>query len=102
MRKRLARAGHERSQYAKKIRGRKAKLYHKKRYAEKVEMRKLLRQHEEKQQTGTVEEPDKGVVPAYLLDRRQQTSGTVLSSMIKQKRKEKAVSYFFFDFRKIE
>lgn len=35
-RKRNARAGHERSQYAKKIRGRKAKLYHKKRYAEKV------------------------------------------------------------------
>lgn len=58
-------------------------------------MRRLLRQHEEKQQTGTSEEPDKGVVPAYLLDRQQQTTGKVLSSMIKQKRKEKAVSILF-------
>ncbi|KAL3997836.1 Ribosomal protein S8e family protein [Acanthocheilonema viteae] len=93
LRKRNARAGHERSQYAKKIRGRKAKLYHKKRYAEKVEMRRLLRQHEEKQQTGTSEESDRGVVPAYLLDRQQQTTGNVLSSVIKQKRKEKAGKY---------
>uniref|UniRef100_A0A0R3S3Q7 Ribosome biogenesis protein NSA2 homolog n=1 Tax=Elaeophora elaphi TaxID=1147741 RepID=A0A0R3S3Q7_9BILA len=101
LRKRNARAGHERSQYAKKIRGRKAKLYHKKRYAEKVEMRRLLRQHEEKQQTGTSEEPDRGVVPAYLLDRQQQTTGKVLSSMIKQKRKEKAVSKHFCNSHKI-
>lgn len=57
-----------------------------------VELRRLLRQHEEKEQKGTKEEPDRGAVPAYLLDRQQQTSGTVLSSMIKQKRKEKAVS----------
>lgn len=66
-------------------------------------MRRLLRQHEEKQQTGTSEEPDRGVVPAYLLDRQQQTTGRVLSSMIKQKRKEKAVSeyfcYTFFSFQ---
>ncbi|VDM11737.1 unnamed protein product [Wuchereria bancrofti] len=93
LRKRNARAGHEHSQYAKKIRGRKAKLYHKKRYAEKVEMRRLIRQHEEKKQTGTSEEPERGVVPAYLLDRKQQTTGKVLSSMIKQKRKEKAGKY---------
>ncbi|VDL85578.1 unnamed protein product [Nippostrongylus brasiliensis] len=34
-RKKQARAGHERSQMAKKLRGHKAKLYHKKRYSEK-------------------------------------------------------------------
>ncbi|KAE9411921.1 hypothetical protein Angca_002987, partial [Angiostrongylus cantonensis] len=85
----MARAGHERSQVAKKLRGHKAKLYHKKRYSEKVEMRKLFKQYEEKQQKGTVEAPDQGAVPAYLLDRRQQTTGTVLSNMIKQKRKQK-------------
>lgn len=56
-------------------------------------MRKLLRVHEEKQQTGTSKGTDEGAVPAYLLDRQKQTTGTVLSSMIKQKRKEKAVSY---------
>lgn len=92
-RKKLARAGHERSQIAKKLRGHKAKLYHKKRYSEKVEMRKLFKQHEEKQQKGTVEAPLQDAVPAYLLDRRQQTTGTVLSNMIKQKRKQKAGKY---------
>uniref|UniRef100_A0A914CXU2 Ribosome biogenesis protein NSA2 homolog n=1 Tax=Acrobeloides nanus TaxID=290746 RepID=A0A914CXU2_9BILA len=89
-RKRLARAAHQRSKVAKKLRGHKAKLYHKKRYSEKVQMRKLIKQHEEKQQTSTVEEPQEGAVPAYLLDRQNQTTGKVLSNAIKQKRKEKA------------
>lgn len=56
-----------------------------------VEMRKLLKQHEEKTQKGTVEEPQQGAVPAYLLDRQRQTTGSVLSTMIKEKRKQKAV-----------
>lgn len=34
-----------------------------------------------------------GAVPAYLLDREGQSRAKVLSNMIKQKRKEKAVSY---------
>ncbi|MFH4979165.1 hypothetical protein AB6A40_005874 [Gnathostoma spinigerum] len=93
LRKKTGRAGHERSKVAKKLRGHKAKLYHKKRYAEKVQMRKILKQHEEKQQTSTEERPQEEAVPSYLLDRQQQTSGTVLSSMIKQKRKEKAGKY---------
>lgn len=44
-----------------------------------------------------------GAVPAYLLDREGQSRAKVLSNMIKQKRKEKAVSiqsdiavYFLF------
>lgn len=37
-----------------------------------------------------------GAVPAYLLDREGQSRAKVLSNMIKQKRKEKAVSYCFF------
>ncbi|CAJ0936528.1 unnamed protein product, partial [Mesorhabditis belari] len=69
------------------------KLYKKKRYSEKVEMRKLLKQHEEKEQKGAQERPDQGTVPAYFLDRQQQTTGTVLSNMIKQERKEKAGKY---------
>jgi ribosome biogenesis protein NSA2 len=92
-RKKQARAVHERSKVAKKLRGGKAKLYHKKRYSEKVQMRKLIKQHEEKQQKSTVDEPTDGAVPAYLLDRQQQTAGTVLSNSIKQKRKEKAGKY---------
>ncbi|KJH52417.1 ribosomal protein S8e [Dictyocaulus viviparus] len=92
-RKKMARSGHLRSQIAKKLRGQKAKLYHMKRYSEKVEMRKLFKQHEEKQQKGTAPIPEQGAVPAYLLDRRQQTKGNILSSMIKEKRKQKAVKY---------
>ncbi len=34
-----------------------------------------------------------GAVPAYLLDREGQSRAKVLSNMIKQKRKEKAVSF---------
>lgn len=36
-----------------------------------------------------------GAVPPYLLDREGQSRAKVLSNMIKQKRKEKAVSYLF-------
>ncbi len=38
------------------------------------------------------EEVPEGAVPAYLLDREGQSRAKVLSNMIKQKRKEKAVS----------
>lgn len=55
-------------------------------------MRKLIKEHEEKKQKSTVEEPTESAVPTYLLDRQQQTIGKALSSAIKQKRKEKAVS----------
>jgi ribosome biogenesis protein NSA2 len=93
LRKKLARAAHDRSHIAKTLRGGKAKLYHKKRYSEKVQMRKTIKEHEEKQQKSTVKEPEEGAVPAYLLDRQKQTTGAVLSNAIKQKRKEKAGKY---------
>uniref|UniRef100_A0AC35TH61 Ribosome biogenesis protein NSA2 homolog n=1 Tax=Rhabditophanes sp. KR3021 TaxID=114890 RepID=A0AC35TH61_9BILA len=93
LRKKAGRAAHDRSEMAKKIRGGKAKLYHKKRYSEKVQMRKLMKQHEEKQQKSTVEQAPEGALPSYLLDRQKQTQGTVLSNAIKQKRKEKAGKY---------
>lgn len=92
-RKKEAREGHDRSKMAKNLRGIKAKLYHKKRYSEKVEMRKLIKKHEEKDKKGTAEKTEGGAVPAYLLDRQNQTAGTVLSNMIKQKRKDKANKY---------
>merc|ERR1712228_288340 len=45
----------------------------------------------EKQTKQSAEAPsDKGAVPAYLLDREQQTQAKVISNMVKQKRKEKA------------
>ena len=48
--------------------------------------------HEEKQtKTKSDENVQEGAVPAYLLDREKQNRAKVLSNMIKQKRKEKAV-----------
>jgi len=83
---------HTRAEKAKKLRGLKAKLYNKQRYSEKVQMRKLIKMHEEKDRTGSTsaETVREGAVPTYLLDREMETRGKVLSNMIKQKRKEKA------------
>lgn len=91
MRKKEARVVHERAAKAKKLRGLKAKLFNKKRYTEKVQMRKLIKSHEEKQtKSSTQKDAPEGAVPAYLLDREKETRGKILSNMIKQKRKEKA------------
>jgi ribosome biogenesis protein NSA2 len=50
--------------------------------------------HEEKQtKTKSDENVQEGAVPAYLLDREKQNRAKVLSNMIKQKRKEKAVCF---------
>ncbi|KAJ3394410.1 Ribosome biogenesis protein [Entophlyctis sp. JEL0112] len=91
-RKREAREGHRLSKVAQKLTGFKAKLHNKKRHAEKIQMKKTIKMHDErnnKQKTG--QEPVKeGAVPTYLLDRENQTRAKVLSNMIKQKRKEKA------------
>jgi len=61
----------------------------------KVQMRKLIKQHEEKEQKSTVDEPTEGAIPTYLLDRQKQAVGKAISSAVKQKRKEKAVSFLW-------
>lgn len=90
-RKREAREAHETAAEAKKLRGIKAKMFNKQRRAEKIQMKKTIRQHDERtaKQKDDGEVPD-GAVPAYLLDREGQTRAKVLSNMVKQKRKEKA------------
>eukprot|EP00053_Salpingoeca_punica_P006430 m.60844 g.60844 ORF g.60844 m.60844 type:complete len:261 (+) comp13689_c0_seq1:238-1020(+) len=91
MRKKEARKVHERAAYAQKTRGLRAKLFNKQRHAEKVQMKKTMKMHEEKK-SKKKEEPSvpEGAVPAYLMDREGQTAAKALSNMIKQKRKEKA------------
>uniref|UniRef100_A0A8C4WWD6 Ribosome biogenesis protein NSA2 homolog n=1 Tax=Eptatretus burgeri TaxID=7764 RepID=A0A8C4WWD6_EPTBU len=90
-RKQEGREAHTRSKKARKMIGLKAKLYHKQRHAEKVQMKKTIKMHE---QRATKQKDDdmtpKGAVPPYLLDREGQNRAKVLSNMIKQKRKEKA------------
>ena len=50
-----------------------------------------IKMHEERKTKQRTQEVPEGAVPAYLLDREGQSRAKVLSNMIKQKRKEKAV-----------
>ena len=70
-----------------------AKLYNKRRQNEKIQMKKTIKSHEEKETKQRQEVPE-GAVPAYLLDREKQSRAKILSNTIKQKRKEKAVCFF--------
>ncbi|KAJ1915430.1 Ribosome biogenesis protein [Mycoemilia scoparia] len=90
-RKREAREVHKQAAFAQKVHGLKAKMYNKKRRNEKIQMKKTIKMHDEKdaKQKTTDAVPD-GAVPAYLLDREGEQKAKVLSNMIKQKRKEKA------------
>jgi len=91
VRKREARKVHERSAFAKKVHGLKAKLYHKKRYQEKVTMKKTILAHQERTNKKAKDDEIKpGALPSYLLDREEVARAKVLSNTIKQKRKEKA------------
>jgi len=90
-RKREARQAHERSAFAQKVHGLRAKLYHKKRHAEKIALTKKIAQHQERKNKHEDDSKiPEGAKPAYLLDRSGVSSAKVLSNSIKQKKKEKA------------
>lgn len=89
-RKKEARSKREVAKNAKYLRGVKAKIFAKERYKEKVEMRKMIKAHEEKDATVKEKEKTDGAIPAYLMDRDEVNRTKILSNMVKQKRKEKA------------
>ena len=93
-RKREAREGHKMSEDAQKLTGLRAKLYQKKRHHEKIQMKKQIKQHEERNvKSSAPNEPSSTPLPQYLLDRSNPTNAKALSSAIKNKRNEKAAKY---------
>ncbi len=93
-RKRIARESHKQSESAQKLTGLRAKLYQKKRHAEKIQMKKQIRAHEQRNvKSSAPPEPSSTPLPQYLLDRTQPTSAKALSTAIKNKRAEKAAKF---------
>ncbi|KAI5296653.1 Ribosome biogenesis protein [Ascosphaera acerosa] len=93
-RKKQAREAHRQSQESQTLRGLRAKLYHQKRHAEKIQMKKRIRALEEKNaKSAGPAEPASTPLPNYLLDRSQENTAKSLSSAIKNKRAEKAAKY---------
>ena len=90
----MARNVHKRSAVAQSAFGLKAKILHKRRYAEKAQLKKTLKIHDErnvKAPSGPVDAQT--ARPTYLLDREEQKDAKALSTAIKQKRKDKAAKY---------
>lgn len=93
-RKKAAREGHKQSEAAQNLRGLRAKLNAKKRHAEKIQLRKTIKSHEERNIKGAaVEKEPANPIPSYLLDRASATNAKALSSQIKNKRAEKAAKF---------
>ncbi|WJX34018.1 Ribosome biogenesis protein [Trifolium repens] len=91
IRRQQARRVHDHSRKAQKTLGIRGKMFAKKNYAEKAQMKKTLAMHEELTSRRKADDNvQEGAVPAYLLDRENTTRAKILSNTIKQKRKEKA------------
>ena len=82
---------HKSSAVAQQAFGLKAKLLHAQRHKEKVQLKKTLKAHDERnvKQADSETVPD-GALPTYLLDREGQKDAKALSSALKQKRKDLA------------
>lgn len=100
-RKKEARSAHKRSKFLQHVRGLRAKLVHKERHRENVELKKKVRLLQEKKRKQRDPHDDSGerqtneanlanAVPTYLMDRNESNNAKVLSNTLKQKRKEKA------------
>ena len=94
VRKRTARETHKASKDSQTLTGLRAKLYQKTRRNQKIQMKKTIRAHEEKNvKSSGPSEPSSTPLPQYLLDRSQPTNAKALSSAIKNKRNEKAAKF---------
>uniref|UniRef100_A0A8C9GW84 Ribosome biogenesis protein NSA2 homolog n=1 Tax=Piliocolobus tephrosceles TaxID=591936 RepID=A0A8C9GW84_9PRIM len=88
-RKKEARKVHKDALVAKKLRGIKAKIYNKKKYTEKINLKKTIRAHEQKDVKTVNKIHDENGLPSYLLERNENKRTKVLTNLLKQKRKNK-------------
>src|ERR1700742_4479294 len=74
-RKKLAREGHHASEKAQNLRGFRAKMYQQKRHKEKIQMKKQIKAHEERNvKSSAADENTQTPIPNYLLDRGKETN----------------------------
>jgi ribosome biogenesis protein NSA2 len=74
--------------------GLRAKIYQKKRHHQKIQLKKQIKAHEERNvKSSALSEPSSTPIPQYLLDRSNPTNAKALSSAIKNKRNEKAAKF---------
>jgi len=92
-RKRAAREGHDLAEKAQNLRGIRAKRFAEKRHQQKIQMKKAIKAHEERNVKTTAEKESAGPIPTYLLDRNIPNNAKALSSAIKNKRADKAARY---------
>ncbi|WVZ56891.1 hypothetical protein U9M48_007359 [Paspalum notatum var. saurae] len=72
----------ERKREARELIGAKDKWFAKKRYAEKAQMKKTLKLHDESTKRHKVEDVQEGALPPYLLDREQTQCAKVIASSL--------------------
>lgn len=90
-RKKEARGAHEASKKAQSIIGLRSKLHAERRRKEKIQLKKLVAKHAERNERRADDRPVReGAIPAYLLDRVQENRAKVLSNLVKQKKKARA------------
>ena len=94
-RKRVAREGKKLSAEAQNLRGLRAKLRAEKRRKERIQMKKAIKAHEERNVKSNAADDDDGKtpLPTFLLDRSNPSTAKALSSAIKHKRSEKAAQF---------
>lgn len=80
LRKREARAPKVAARKARKLIGLRGILYSEQRRKEKIEMRKKLRQHDEKDTKSTNKDDNTVSKPTYLLDRATENRAKILSN----------------------
>lgn len=72
------------------MRGLRAKLHAEKRRKEKIQLKKTIKAHEERNVQSASDKDPSQPLPNYLLDRSNPTQAKALSSAIKNKRADKA------------